>query len=88
MSYPDMLGIVGDILTILMYFLLQINYISSKNIMYSFVNFVGSVLIVISLLYKWNLPSFIINFFWAILSLLGVFISLKRKKENSAAVNN
>jgi hypothetical protein len=79
MSYPDILGIIGDILTIWMYFLLQFDYISSKDIRYSLGNFVGAVLIVFSLLYKWNLPSFIINFFWALLSLFGVIIAMKKK---------
>ena len=52
-------GIVGVILILIAYFLLQSEKLSSKDIRYPIVNLVGSILILLSFTVSWNLPSFI-----------------------------
>jgi len=72
------LGIVGVSLIIIAYFLLQINKLSSQSLMFSLLNFIGSFLILISLFDEWNFPSFIIEIFWMLISLIGIIKALKR----------
>jgi len=72
------LGIVGVSLIVIAYFLLQINKLSSQSLMFSLLNFIGSFLILISLFDEWNLPSFIIEIFWMLISLIGIIKALKR----------
>jgi len=72
------LGIIGVGLIIIAYFLLQINKLSSNSLTFSLLNFFGSFLILISLFDEWNLPSFIIEIFWMLISLIGIVRALKR----------
>jgi membrane-bound ClpP family serine protease len=74
----NLIGLVGVSLIIFTYFLLQINKINSNDLIFSLLNLIGSILIIISLFYKWNLPSFIIEFFWAIISLIGIYKYFKK----------
>jgi len=73
------LGIIGVSLIIIAYFLLQINKLSSNSLIFSLLNFFGSFLILISLFDEWNLPSFIIEIFWMLISLIGIIRALKKQ---------
>lgn len=74
MSYAwyDILGTVGVAIIILTYVLLQIERLRSDELMYSLLNAVGATLILISLWYSFNFPSFVVEFFWLVISLLGI----------------
>jgi len=71
-SFYDFLGMIGVFLIILMYLLLQINKIKSHTLVYSSLNAIGAVLILISLLFEFNLSAFIIESFWLLISLYGI----------------
>lgn len=75
----DFIGILGVFIIILTYFLLQIERISSKSFLYSFSNVFGSLLIIYSLCYNWNLASFLIEFFWILISLYGLWRWFKQQ---------
>ena len=68
----DMLGNIGVFLIILMYFLLQIQKLSSESLLYSVLNVLGASLIIVSLLFDFNLSAFIVESFWVIISLIGI----------------
>ncbi len=53
------------------YLLLQIERISAKSFNYSFFNLLGSILILISLAYSWNLASGVIEIAWLLISAYG-----------------
>ncbi len=76
----DVVGIVGVAMVLATYFLLQSEKIDSKGFLYSFLNLLGALLIVYSLLYSWNLASFIIEFFWILISLYGLKKWYRSKK--------
>lgn len=80
----DVVGIVGVAIVVATYFLLQSEKIDSKGFMYSFLNAFGSLLIMYSLLYNWNLASFIIEFFWILISIYGLKKWYRNKKQNSS----
>ena len=71
-SFYDLLGTIGVVLIVLMYLLLQLNRIKSNSLIYSSLNALGAMLIIISLIFEFNLSAFIIESFWLIISLYGI----------------
>lgn len=69
----DIVGIVGTILIVGTYFLLQSNKINAKSLSYNLCNLIGSVLLLISLCINFNLASFIIECFWIVASSIGLY---------------
>lgn len=78
----DVVGMVGVVIVVITYFLLQSERIDSKGFLYSFFNAFGSLLIMYSLLYNWNLASFFIEFFWILISLYGLRKWYRNKMQN------
>ncbi|HXL81646.1 MAG TPA: hypothetical protein VN951_12285 [Pyrinomonadaceae bacterium] len=72
-SFTDFLGNVGVVLIIVDYLLLQLNRISSNSFSYSLLNAVGATLIIISLLFNFNLSAFIMEAIWVVISLFGLY---------------
>lgn len=68
----DILGTVGVAVIILTYVLMQIGRIRSDQLSYSLLNAVGALLILISLYFSFNFPSFVVEFFWLLISLFGI----------------
>lgn len=68
----DVIGTIGVALTLIAYFLLQIDRISSTGRNYSLLNTVGAVLILFSLYYNWNTPAVIMETAWFLISLYGL----------------
>jgi len=79
-AWYDILGTAGVGIIILTYILLQIEKIRSDQLHYSLLNAVGALLILVSLYYSFNLPSFIVEFFWLLISLFGIGKYLLRKR--------
>ena len=71
-AWYDILGTIGVGVIIIGYVLLQIERIRSEQVMYSLLNAVGALLILVSLYYSFNLPSFIVEFFWLLISIFGI----------------
>ncbi len=78
-AWYDFAGIVGTTLIIGTYILLQIERIRSESLLYSLLNALGASLIVVSLIFNFNLSAFIVEFFWLLISLFGICKSLLRK---------
>jgi hypothetical protein len=71
-AWYDIIGTLGVTTIILAYVLLQLGRLRSDHLAYSLLNAVGASLILISLYYSFNFPSFIVEFFWLLISLFGV----------------
>ena len=54
------------------YLLLQLKKITSQTISYSLFNALGSLAILLSLYFQFNLSAFLIEFFWLLISLFGL----------------
>jgi len=78
LHFYDIIGTVGVFLIVLAYLLLQLEKISSRDILYSGMNAAGASLIIFSLIFEFNFSAFLIEFFWVIISLLGIYKGLKR----------
>lgn len=72
MNGYDILGTIGVAIIILAYVLLQVGRVRSEQLVYSLLNAIGATLILISLYYAFNFPSFVVEFFWLLISLFGI----------------
>lgn len=77
---PDVFGMIGVAITVGAYLLLQMSMIQITHISYSLINALGSLLILVSLYYNWNLSSVCIEGIWFAISLFGMIRVLIRKK--------
>ncbi|HSX13196.1 MAG TPA: hypothetical protein VLE96_02100 [Chlamydiales bacterium] len=75
----DYVGIFGVLLILICYFLLQTSVLKVKDFFYSFLNLIGAICLLISLLYHWNLASVVIEIAWMMISIYGIINSLRRK---------
>ena len=73
LSIPDLIGFVGVALLIGTYALLQLDRIDPKGFWYSFNNMMVAILVTVSLVYTPNLASLVIEFFWFIISVFGLW---------------
>tara|TARA_B100000927_G_scaffold231721_1_gene191738 strand:- start:794 stop:1033 length:240 start_codon:yes stop_codon:yes gene_type:complete len=73
LSIPDLIGFTGVALLIGTYALLQLDRIDPKGFWYSFNNMMVAILVTVSLVYTPNLASLVIEFFWFIISVFGLW---------------
>ena len=71
-AWFDVVGTSGVALVLLAYYLLQTGRWSGHSLPYLMANLVGSVLLAVSLLYTFNLASFIIELAWIAISVYGI----------------
>ncbi|MDP1785460.1 MAG: hypothetical protein Q8K81_08570 [Sulfuricurvum sp.] len=86
LSLTDLIGIVGVLIIIIAYMLLQLEKIDAKDLSFSILNTLGALLIIVSLLYDWNLASFIMEATWMMLSLYGILKYYQTKKKGEDTV--
>ena len=79
MSFADIAGLVGVGAILSAYALLQSGRLAVRAPIYSALNLVGSALILVSLAVDFNLPSAIIEGAWAVVSLYGLVVALRRR---------
>ncbi len=83
-TWYDLAGNVGVALMVVGYLLLQAEKIRSSDLSYSLMNAVGALLVLISLLYRFNLSAFLVEAFWLLISIYGLikFAARPRAKES------
>lgn len=69
----DFLGMIGVGIIVVTYLFLQLGKLSSNALAYSLMNAIGASLIVLSLLVNFNLSALLMEVFWVLISLLGVY---------------
>ncbi len=80
-----MLGIIGVVLILATYMLLQLEKLSAASFLYSATNGLGASLILVSLIYEFNLSAFIIEAFWLLISTYGIVRYFSRNRSRLAA---
>lgn len=83
-EYYDVAGTTGVILIVVSYFLLQTERMRSNSLTYSVNNAVGAALILFSLYFEFNVSAFLIEFFWLLISIVGIVRYFGRVKSASA----
>jgi hypothetical protein len=72
-------GIVGAGLVVIAYFATIQGWLASSDWRFPAANLVGSLLILVSLYHAWNLPSVVIEVFWAAIGVYGLIRNLRRR---------
>lgn len=80
-QYSNEIGLLGVVIVLFAYLMLQLGRMSARELRYSFTNLIGSVLILVSLYYHLNIASLVIEIAWLVISLYGVFKALNRKPQ-------
>jgi len=83
LTIADIIGSIGVFFVVTAYFLLQINKLNTKNISFSILNAIGSLMILYSLFDNWNLASVMIESFWILISFIGIYNSFKHTTKQS-----
>jgi hypothetical protein len=76
--WANIIGLVGVFITLIAYFLLNIEKIKSNDYSYSMMNALGSVMILYSLFYAWNIAAFLMEVSWLLISLFGCYKAFHR----------
>lgn len=72
-TLQDFIGNVGVFLILFAYLGLQTEKLRAKSFVFNTLNLSGALLILFSLLFKFNLSAFIIELAWAVISLYGLW---------------
>ena len=75
----DSIGMLGTLLVVLAYFLLQLERVQAKSLSYNLINLVGATCLLFSLCFTFNLASFVIELFWIAASLIGLWKYWQRR---------
>ncbi|MGB3751509.1 MAG: hypothetical protein WA945_08070 [Arcobacteraceae bacterium] len=81
MDIFQIIGFVGMVCIVYAYLLLQLNKIDQKSLKFQMINLLGAILLLISLCVHFNLGSFIIEVFWIIITLYGMYKNRKEKTQ-------
>ena len=76
----DLAGFIGVLLIVIAYLLLQLDKLPSWALSFSLLNAAGSLLIMLSLIFKFNVSAFLIEVFWFLISLIGLSKWLAARK--------
>lgn len=85
-EFHEFIGMVGVGLILLCYFLIQTGKMSAENLSYSIINMAGALLILFSLYFEFNFASVLIESFWVLISLIGIFRFLSKKNRLFSAI--
>lgn len=79
LHWPDAVGLLGVILILLAYYLLQSGRMRGNALPNQLLNAIGATLVLVSLLYEFNLSAFLMELAWLLLSIYGMARSRKRR---------
>ena len=85
MSIADFIGLIGVAAYLSAYGLLQLGMLKVEDSRYALLNGVGALAILYSLIFDFNLPSFITQAAWLIFTIIGYVRSRSRRKLSKAA---
>ena len=80
-AWHDILGTLGVAIILVAYVMLQIGRLRSEHPAFSLMNAIGAAMILVSLWFQFNFASFLMEFFWLVVSLYGVGKYFWRKHE-------
>ncbi|PVE24522.1 cyclic nucleotide-binding protein [Microvirga sp. KLBC 81] len=82
MSIADIVGLVGVAAYLSAYGLLQVGILKVEDGRYALLNGAGAVAILYSLIFDFNLPSFITQTAWLILTIIGYARSRSKRRSS------
>ncbi|KFN41336.1 CBU_0592 family membrane protein [Arenimonas oryziterrae] len=88
LQWYDFVGFAGTFVILAAYFGLQVRKLDGNGALYSILNLLGAGGILVSVVYatQMNWPVFTIELAWMVISLYGIWFSLKRRFASKPAV--
>ncbi|HEX5886215.1 MAG TPA: hypothetical protein VFY67_16860 [Pyrinomonadaceae bacterium] len=83
----DFVGNIGVVVLMVAYLMLQLNKLSSAGLAYSVLNAAGASLIIVSLLYDFNLSALLMEVFWVLISFVGIYRYFRLKALRSQTLD-
>jgi len=71
-SWYDLAGNIGVLMMVIAYLLVQLDKLSSSAVSYLLLNAGGALLVILSLIFHFNLSAFLMEVFWLLISLYGL----------------
>lgn len=87
LTIPDIIGLIGVLLILIAYAGVQSDRLPARDWRFSAVNGLGAALITISLLYSFNLASFVIEIAWLIISAYGLWKAWRTHRRNTPKID-
>lgn len=75
LAWYDMVGAIGVVAIVASYLLLTLGKLTAQGRAYPLANAVGAALILVSLAYDFNLSAALVEGFWLVVSLVGLWRS-------------
>lgn len=72
LEWHDVVGNIGVLLIVGSYCLMQLGRLSGTSNLYAGLNALGAAAVLVSLVYEFNFPAFVIECFWLAASLFGM----------------
>jgi len=82
MHLTDIIGLMGVCCFLYAYFLLQTMRVQPSSPLYLWLNLAGAIMVMISLIFKWNFAAFLLEAVWASITIYGLYkhVYLARRK--------
>jgi hypothetical protein len=84
-QWPTITGIVGTLLVLLAFFLLQSRRLHGNGPVYQLLNALGAAAIIVSLVYQFNFASMLLEIAWLLISLYGLAAGIRHRRATSDA---
>ena len=86
-GFADAIGMLGTLLVLVAYYLLQLEYTDPRGIAYNMINLLGAALLLVSLYFNFNLASVVMEVFWIGASLIGLWKYWRRHVATSQSTS-
>ncbi len=83
----DTIGMLGTLLVLVAYYLLQLEKADPKGLSYNMLNLLGAIFLLISLCFSFNLASVVMEVFWMGASLIGLWKYWRRDRVASQSTS-
>ena len=80
-GWPTVVGLLGTLLILFAYFLMQARRLHGNGIVYQLLNAIGAAAIIVSLYYAFNLASMLLEIAWLLISLYGIVVGFRHRRE-------
>lgn len=85
LAWYDWIGMLGTLMVLVGFFLLQSGKLSGTGIVYQLLNLFGAGGVLVSLLGKFNVSVFVLELIWVLISAYGIVRTLKSRRTPTTA---
>ena len=80
LEWYDWIGMLGTLMVLAAFFLLQAGKLSGNGIVYQLLNLFGAGGVLVSLMDKFNVSVFLLELAWVLISIYGIVRTLTRRR--------